>query len=101
MRYIVIIADNYHYMDKDSEYTHGEYATYEEAEKVCKRLVDECLAHGHTPGQTVDECCTAYVMFGCDPYIVPVGGKDSRMFSARDYARGRYEAICMADHAEA
>jgi hypothetical protein len=101
VRYVVIVADNYHYMDKDSEYSYGEYSTYEEAESACKRLVEDCLAHSHEPGMTVDKLWQSYAMFGCDPFIVSAGGKDDRRFSAWDYAKGRCKEICEATPTEA
>ena len=41
--YQVFVDDNYHYMDEDERYKHGDFATFEEALTACKTIVDEYL----------------------------------------------------------
>lgn len=93
MPYKIIIADNYHYMDEDSQYEEGEYANAQDAIKYCMDIVDEYLASAYKPGMTASELWDSYTSFGEDPSILSVGEPAVR-FSAWDYAKGRCEAIC-------
>lgn len=89
--YIVIVGDNYHYMDEDSEYQAGRYRTWEEAVERCRQIVDACLKHLHEPGMSAECLWSRYVMFGEDPFIVPSG--DQR-FSAWEYSKKRSAELC-------
>ena len=88
----VRVADNFHYMDKSSSYTLGEFDTYELAEIRCKKVVDESLCEAHEAGMTAKQLFDAYKCFGDDPYIVSTN--DDRKFSAWDYAKQRCDQIC-------
>lgn len=90
--YIVLVGDNYHYMDDDSEYQEGRYRTWEEAVERCKGIVDACLKHLHEPGMSAGRLWSQYVMFGEDPFVVP---RDGVGFSAWKYARRRCAEISL------
>jgi hypothetical protein len=93
--YKVMVDDNFHYMDESERYEFGSYATLEEAVAVCRRLVDESLAESHRPGMTTDELCAHYASFGDDPFIIaPPEAEKGVLFSARNYAHERAQAIC-------
>src|SRR5262245_22319631 len=91
--FAVFVADNYHFMEQDSTYKLGEYATWVEAEAAARRLVDECLNDGFRPGMGAEDLYDTYVSFGDDPYIVPTPAGEER-FSAWDYAKRRCEEMC-------
>lgn len=80
-RYIVMVDDNFHYMDESHRYKHGEFSTYAEAVIACKKIVDEELADMLKQGTDPKKLSSTWSMFGDDPFII--GG--SKMFSARDY----------------
>jgi len=90
--FVLRVADNFHYMDQDETYTHSEYATWEEAVAVARRIVDESLAEHYQPGINASELFSLYTSFGDDPFIVspPQGER----FSAWDYARHQCELLC-------
>ena len=96
-KYQVMVDDNFHYMNEDERYTHGTFATAEEASAACRELVDKWLAAHYEPGMTPEKLYNSYVSFGEDPFVVGPPGEDmSGTFSAWDYARKRVEAICAA-----
>lgn len=76
-----MVDDNFHYMDEESRYKHGEFSTYEKAVAACKKIVDEDLRDMLKQGVKPEELSPTWSLYGSDPYIV--GG--SRRFSARDY----------------
>jgi hypothetical protein len=90
--FVVRVADNFHYMDKSEIYTHGEFATWEEALGAAKRIVDTFLAAEFRPGITADALFDRYVAFGDDPFISPV--PDGLSFSAWEYAEQRCNTLC-------
>ena len=95
MPYVVMVDDNFHYMDTTERWTLGEYATYEEALAACKRIVDRCLMDAFVPGMPAEKLYFSYTMFGEDPFIVddpgsPYHGRD---FSAWTYAKSRCEEL--------
>lgn len=81
--YRVMVDDNFHYMDADERYMHGEYKTLEEAIKVCKRITEESLMSFYKPGMTKDKLLQYYYCFGDDPWVG--GGTLSVPFSAWNY----------------
>jgi hypothetical protein len=85
--YVVLIDDNFHYMDEDERVEHGRFATYEEAEAACRRIVDRSLEELRAPGMTADALFAQYASFGEDPFVR--SPDPERRFSARDYARVR------------
>jgi hypothetical protein len=90
--YIVLVDDNYHFMDESARYEHGRYDTCEQAVAECKIIVDRFFDDECKPSMTPQERCQSYVMFGEDPFIV--GGDRECLFSAWDYARERCVALC-------
>ena len=94
-RYQIVIADNFHYMDKDEHVEAGIYESYEAAVAACREIVDDSVLHQHKPGMSADELFKMYSMFGDDPFIVLLDGAPTgERFSAWDYARERCRAIC-------
>jgi len=90
--FVLRVADNFHYMDEDETYTHGEFATWAEAVAAARQIVDRCLAEDYRPGVTPAALYARYVSFGDDPYIVPQ--PDGERFSAWDYAKQRCNELC-------
>ena len=87
----VFVDDNYHYMDEESRYRLGSFASYSDAVARSKAIVDEFLKESHCLGMTSEELYALYTGFGEDPFIVPAG---EPFFSAWDYARARCKEIC-------
>ena len=95
MPYKVLVDDNFHYMDESERYEHGEFTTLDAAIEASRKIVDEYLLSAYQPGMTTAELLTSYVFFGEDPFIIAKDEKESGvLFSARDYARQRIEAMC-------
>lgn len=104
--YQVFVDDNFHFMDENERFLHGNYATFEEAEAACKRIVDQSLADVCNPGMTADALYTSYSMFGDDPFIrgpkacitvldFSTGAVTLKpRFSAWEYARQRATEMC-------
>ena len=86
--FVVTVADNYHYMDRDEWWTLGALATADEAIAAAKALVDASLNEYYELGVTADELFAQYTMFGDDPFVVAQDGERVG-FSAWDYARMR------------
>jgi hypothetical protein len=80
-RYIVMIDDNFHYMDEEQRHKRGEFSSYEDAVTACKKIVDEELQDMLRQGIKPEELSATWSLYGSDPYII--GG--SERFSARDY----------------
>lgn len=91
-RFVVRVADHFHYMDESETYVHGEFGTWEEAVAAARAIVDASLAEHRGSGMTADALFAQYMRFGEDPYVVPV--PDGERFSAREYARERCSALC-------
>ena len=85
-KYIVMVDDNFNYMDEDERYKDGEYGTYDEAVAKCKVIVDEYLKSALKPGMTAEQLYTSYQMFGEDPFII---GNEKYEYSSWDYAKLR------------
>lgn len=79
-RYIVMIDDNFHYMDEDHKYKHGEFSTYNEAVVACKKIVDEELADMLKQGTNPAKLSSTWSMFGDDSFILDdIGEIDSQL----------------------
>lgn len=91
--FAVFVADNFHYMDADETYMHGQFETWPEAVAAARRIVDRCLAEYHKPGMSADALFTQYTLFGDDPSITPVAAGEE-LFSAWDYAKQRCAVLC-------
>jgi hypothetical protein len=90
--FVVSVADNFHHMDQEAVYTHGEFATWSEALAAARGIVDRCLVDLHKDGMTADALYSRYTTFGDDAFIVPnpVGER----FSGWEYAKQRCAQIC-------
>ena len=95
MPYVVMVDDNFHYMDKDERYRHGEFADAGVAIEHCRQIVDEYLESALKPGMSAEELWDSYKSFGEDPFIQSLGVAPVR-FSAWDYAHGRCADLCRA-----
>ncbi len=84
--------DNFHFMDENQRYKHGEYQSFEEAVAACKKIVDNFLESGYKQGTSFKELYEGYMMFGEDPFIVP-DNKECH-FSAWEYAKKRCAELC-------
>ena len=89
----VFVGDIFHFMDISECYEHGDYETYEEAVAACKAMLDKCLPETCDEGKSAEELFREYVMFGEDPFVVPVPEGNVK-FSARKYVMQHYEKIC-------
>lgn len=90
--YTVYVDDNFHYMDESERYKLGDFESCEAAVAACKKIVDDFLDQGYTPGMRFAELYGGYTMFGEDPFIV---SDDARCrFSAWSYARQRSRELC-------
>jgi hypothetical protein len=92
--YLVVVDDNFHYMDEDARSTFGRFATLDAALAVCRTIVDRCLEEAYQPGMTAKVLVSAYKGFGDDPFILPPDGAPVCHFSAWDYAQQRAEEMC-------
>lgn len=93
MPYVVMVDDNFHYMDEDERFKYGEFANADVAIEHCRRIVDEYLASALTPGMSAAELWDSYKLFGEDPFIRSVDAPPVQ-FSAWEYARSRCPTLC-------
>jgi hypothetical protein len=93
MPYVVMVDDNFHYMDEDERYRHGEFEDAGVAVEHCRGIVDEYLESAFEPGMSTQELWQSYMSFGEDPFILSVDATPVR-FSAWDYARERCSLMC-------
>lgn len=93
--FTVMVDDNYHYMDEDERYKHGDFATAEEALAAARNIVDGFLDTAYEPGMSGSALYASYTAFGDDPFIVSSSGLEDVKFSAWDYARVRSDEICL------
>lgn len=98
MPYVVLVADNFHYMDPEECDCYGEFADADVAVEHCRRLVDEYLESAYRPGITAAELWDSYTSFGDDPFI---SSRDAApvAFSAWTYARERCAQMCARESA--
>ena len=88
MTYVVMVDDNFHFMDEDERYRAGEFVDVNAAIEKCRKIVDEYLESALKAGMTAAELWESYTSFGEDPFILSVGAP-AATFSAWDYARLR------------
>lgn len=86
--YEVWVDDNYHFMDEDERFLNGKYSSYQAAEEVCKKIVDDFLLDNVKKHKTAEELYNQYVSFGEDPFIRSKENIQNK-FSAWDYAKMR------------
>lgn len=93
MPYVVMVDDNFHYMDENERYQYGEFADPEVAIGHCRRIVDEYLASAYAAGMSASELWDSYVSFGEDPFVLSVDAPRAH-FSAWEYAKEQCQARC-------
>lgn len=89
-KWIVMVDDNFAFMDTSERYKDGEYDSYEEAMAKCKAIVDDYLDSALEPGMTAEQLLASYQMFGEDPFII---GNKKDDFSAWKYAEARSKEL--------
>lgn len=95
MPYRVLVDDNFHYMDEAERYELGVFETWDAALAASKQIVDEFLTSSLRPDITAKELFELYVLFGEDPFIVPVSEADERRdFSGSNYAKDQCAHLC-------
>jgi hypothetical protein len=87
-KFIVMVDDNFHFMDEDSRYCLGEFDNEAEALAAARQVVDRFLLENYKSGMTAEELWEGYANFGEDPWI------SNHSFSAWEYARKRCLVIC-------
>ena len=92
MPYVVMVDDNFHFMDEGERYRAGEFADVAAAIETCRRIVDEYLESALKPNMTAGQLWESYTFFGEDPFILSVDAP-AATFSAWDYARLRVEEL--------
>lgn len=92
MKYTVLVDDNFHFMDEDERYEHGQFDTPQAAIAACKQIVDDFLLSHYKAGMTAEELYDYYTSFGDDPFIVPADAQST--FSAWNHAKERCAEIC-------
>jgi hypothetical protein len=96
-RFVVVVADNFHYMDEDENHEHARFETLDAAIAASKVIVDEYLLAQHKTGMTAEELFRSFASFGDDPYIRDLGPSPQPrgvIFSAWDYAKERCAELC-------
>jgi hypothetical protein len=87
-RYKVLVEDNFHYMDERERYEAGVFSSAEEAIAECKSIVDaELTGYDDYMPRTADELFELWVLFGPDPFIVPINKNDEPQNSMRRTTR--------------
>lgn len=101
--YVVMCADNFHYMDAGAHYKDSTHATAQTAIDRAKVIVDRSLAElldGAQHGGSAEELLKAYKMFGDDPFILSPPGEPPVDFSAWNYAARRAHELCQSGSGE-
>jgi hypothetical protein len=88
-KYVVMLDDNFHYLDEEARTTLGAYETAAEALAAARRIVKNFLNSHYTPSMTAERLLALYHTFGPDPWIQGVA------FSAWDYADARCAEMCL------
>lgn len=100
-KFKVYIGDNYNHVDNPG-YISGEYNSFEDAVKACKKDVDsslnELLNKNLNPGSDVStpkKLYDLYTNFGSDPWIMPPleESLEKYEFSARKYAKEKCKKL--------
>jgi hypothetical protein len=90
--YIVVVDDNYHYMDEDERYVVGIYEDCESAVAQCKEMVDEHILKSFNGHETEKAIWDDYMSFGEDPWIISFGSEKCS-FSAWNYAKEKIKQL--------
>jgi len=94
LKFHLRVYDNFHYMDEEEAYNHGQFETYEEAMLAAKAIVEEFFVNTWEMGKTAGDLLAEYSMFGEDPVILPNEHGEHPSFSAWTYADEIHETIC-------
>jgi hypothetical protein len=86
-KWIVIVADNFHYMDQSEVWKRGEFENYNMALTVFMEIVDTFLYEYLPKCNSAEELYKYYKNFGDDPFIIP--SNTENRFSAWTYAEAR------------
>ena len=100
-RYQVVIADNFHYMDRDEFVSHRCFKNGDAAAAAAMAIVDEWLHDALLQGVEPANLYETYQAFGDDPFILALDGSPDVEFSAWDYAKERCNQLKASLHAEA
>jgi len=90
-KFHVYVDDNARYMDESCRRLHGVYATYEEAYRVCRSIVEDSVRGVFDYDNAGEENYSLYLQYGESPWIVP--DNSSRPFSAFDNAREYIQSL--------
>ena len=93
MPFRIFVDDNFNYMDESSRYCLGKFESFDAAVTRCKSIVDDFLVKHHTDQIDAKSLLELYIMFGEDPFVIPMPESETR-FSAWDYAKQRCEELC-------
>lgn len=91
-KFIVLVDDNFHYLEESDLYKLGDFNTYEEAGLASKKIVDDFLTDAYTQVKTAEELYARFVAFGETPWISSGFTKPER-FLAWPYAKLRCEEL--------
>ncbi len=69
-QYKVIVADNFHYMDRDYRKEGGSFPTLESAIATCKQMTVHSVMLQYEEGIEPSKLVEKYKAFGLDPYII-------------------------------
>jgi hypothetical protein len=95
--YEVLVDDNFHFTDESERYSHGTFATAEEAVAACKAIVESAVRDIYDPEASAEALFESYCHFGEDPFVVARGDGEPRVeFSAWTYAREFCERLVAA-----
>jgi hypothetical protein len=93
-KYVVIVDDNFHFMNQSERYTLGEFETLDSAHAACRQHVESDLEHFFKPGMSARALYETYVQFGEDPFVRAPPGEPASTFNARHYAKRRADEMC-------
>lgn len=93
MNYLVLVDDNFHYLDEEERYELGSFEDLESAIRAAQKVVDAFLASEYQPGMTARQLFKHYLTFGEDPFIL-APDQSKVPFSAWEYAQTRCEELC-------
>jgi len=87
LNFTVRVADNFAHPDETEHYTHGTFATADDAIAECRRLVDREFDHLFAQGVPLEKLFEFWLSFGEDPFVAGV------QWSSFDYAHQRALAL--------
>jgi hypothetical protein len=91
MKYIVMVDDNFHYMDESHRYEFGRFNSLNKAKKAAMKIVDDFLIENKDKVADEGELIAMYCLYGEDPFIL--NDDKENYFSARTYASQRCKEL--------